>query len=202
METGIHAALAPWANFYLLTGTAAAALTGLQFLVQTLLASNPGQAAGTDPEAGIEAFGTPTVVHFTMALVYSAAMSVPWPGRASLAAGIGILGAGALVYSLVVLRRARRQRTYAPVFEDWLWHVILPSASNAGIVVAAFLLRGEGALPTYLLAVATLLLLCVAIHNAWDTVTWLTLAHLRGGAANAPASPAPRPLPKNRQRRR
>jgi hypothetical protein len=35
----MHTNLAAWANFYLVTASAAAALTGLQFIVQTLMAS-------------------------------------------------------------------------------------------------------------------------------------------------------------------
>jgi len=40
MDDTIHATLAGWGDFYLVTGTAAAALTGLRFIVQTLLASD------------------------------------------------------------------------------------------------------------------------------------------------------------------
>src|ERR1700744_2700198 len=38
MDDTTHALLASWGNFYQVTGAAAAALTGLQFIVQTLLA--------------------------------------------------------------------------------------------------------------------------------------------------------------------
>ena len=70
MDEPLHATLAPWDNVYLITGTAAAAaLTGLQFVVQTLIASNTNRTASSDdPEAVIAAFGTPTVVHFSVPL--------------------------------------------------------------------------------------------------------------------------------------
>src|SRR5919199_3144866 len=98
MDDAIHSTLAGWADFYLITGTAAAARTGLQFVVQTLLASDALRpVTRRDPEGGIEAFGTPTVVHFTLALVVSAVVCAPWRGygglRASLAAVL--LGRGA-----------------------------------------------------------------------------------------------------------
>ncbi|MDB4947835.1 MAG: hypothetical protein JWM27_484 [Gemmatimonadetes bacterium] len=204
MDDAIHAAFAGWANFYLLTGTAAAALTGLQFVVQSLLASNAHRAIGQDdPAGGIEAFGTPTVVHFTVALVVSAVMSVPWPGYGSLRATLGAVGAGALVYSGVVLRRARRQRSYVPVAEDWIFHILLPAAAYAAVLLATLLLgRGAGG-PDFVVAAATLLLLCVGIHNAWDTVTYLTVNALRrvepGGE---PAPPPQRGSEKRRRRRR
>ena len=85
MDTGIGLRLAGWHDFYLVTGTAAAALTALQFVTQSLLASGPYRAAFAtgDPEGGIGAFGSPTVVHFTLALVLSAVMCVPWSGPAA-----------------------------------------------------------------------------------------------------------------------
>ena len=168
MDDTIKATLAGWADFYLITGTAAAALTGLQFVVQTLLASNAHRAlGGRDPTGGIEAFGTPTVVHFTLALVVSAVVCVPWRDYGSLRATLGILGAGALAYSAVVL----------------------PGAAYAAILLAAALLgRGAGG-PLFAVAAATLLLLCVGIHNAWDTVTYLTVSAVR--AVTSEGEPAP-----------
>ena len=110
MDDAIHATLTGWSNFYLITGTAAAALTGLQFVVQTLLASNALRpVANGDTAGGIAAFGTPTVVHFSLALLISAMLCAPWRDDGGMRAALGVLGAGALVYSAVVLRRARRQ---------------------------------------------------------------------------------------------
>ena len=191
MDDTIKATLAGWADFYLITGTAAAALTGLQFVVQTLIASDLQRAvSGRDPEGGIAAFGSPTVVHFTLALVVSAVVCVPWRDYGSLRATLGILGAGALAYSAVVLRRARRQQGYVPVTEDWVWHVVLPGAAYAAVLLAAVLLGRGAAGPLFVVAAATLLLLCVGIHNAWDTVTYLTVSAVRA-VASREGAPAP-----------
>src|SRR5579862_9369553 len=117
----IRATLSGWGIFYQIAGAAAAALTGLQFVVQTLIASRAlGEVGGSDPEAGIAAFGTPTVVHFAIALLISAIVSAPWPGYTGLRATLGVLSAAALVYWFIVLRRARRQKVYQPEAEDWL----------------------------------------------------------------------------------
>ena len=116
---------------------AAAALTGLQFVVQSLLASNARVTGLDDPASGIEAFGTPTIVHFALALVVSALMCVPWPGYASLRAALATVGASGFGYFGVVLRRARPQRSYVPVAEDWLWHILLPAAAYAAVLLAA-----------------------------------------------------------------
>jgi len=52
---------APWANFYVIVGGAAAALTGLQFVVIVLGAELSAGAS----EHTASVFGTPNVVHFT-----------------------------------------------------------------------------------------------------------------------------------------
>ncbi|GJG85774.1 hypothetical protein tb265_09550 [Gemmatimonadetes bacterium T265] len=169
-----HAALAAWATYYEITGSAAAALTGLQFVVQTLIAQGdvpaPGPAAA---ESTVAAFGTPTVVHFAAALLTSAGLSAPWPSLAALRVVLGTAGAAGLAYAGVVLRRARRQTSYRPVLEDWVWHVVLPAAAYAGLALAAWWLREPGA-GLFVVGATTLLLLCVGIHNAWDSVSYLT----------------------------
>ena len=175
MNDTLHETLTRWADYYLITGTAAAALTGLQFVVQTLLTSDALRpVTGSGSEEGTGAFGSPTVVHFTLALIMSATMCVPWAGDGGLRVTLGTLGAGALIYSLIVLRRARRQRSYVPVLEDWIWHAILPTVAYLAVVVAAVRFERDGADALLAIAAATMLLLCIGIHNAWDTVTYLT----------------------------
>jgi hypothetical protein len=53
-------ALAGWANFYVIVGSSAGALIGLQFVVISLIADMP--MARGDAEAG-DALATPTIVH-------------------------------------------------------------------------------------------------------------------------------------------
>ena len=190
MDDTLRSTLDGWVNFYLITGGAAAGLTGLQFVVQTLLASEPARpAGGDDPEAGIAAFSSPTIVHLTLALVISSVMCAPWPGYRSLRVAVALLGAGGLGYNAIVLRRARQQRTYMPVLEDWLWHFLLPMSAYAGVLVAALLLHRGVEGPLFVVGAATLLLLCVAIHNAWDTVTYFVLTMLQRHDAAKPGAP-------------
>lgn len=203
MDDALHTMLAGWGNYYLITGTAAAALTGLQFVVHTLLLSGGLRSVGDDdPEGAIAAFGTPNVVHFSLALIISAILCAPWRDYSSLRATLGLLGAGALVYSAAVLRRALRQRSYVPAFEDWLWHLLLPAVAYAAILPAALLLGSETAWPLFAVAAATMILLCVGIHNAWDTVTYLTINALRTGAPGNRPAPPRRNDPGSRGRRR
>ena len=68
--------LAEWDSFYLIVGSAAGALIGLQFVVMTLIAGQPR----TRPVAEVgAAFATPTVIHFGAALLISAGIRAPWP---------------------------------------------------------------------------------------------------------------------------
>jgi hypothetical protein len=186
MDDALHATLTGWSNFYQITGEAAAALTGLQFVVQTLLASNALRPiANSDTEGGIAAFGSPTVVHFSLVLIVSALSCAPWRNAGDMRAVLGTLGAGALVYSAIVLRRARRQRVYVPTTYDWVWHILLPTAAYTAILLSAALLGRGAEGPLFAIAAATLLLLCVGIHNAWDTVTYLIISALRTDAPEA-----------------
>ena len=195
MDDALHSTLAGWTDFYLITGSAAAALTGLQFVVQTLLASEPVRPiGGSDPEGGIAAFSSPTIVHLSLALVISALLCVPWPGYQSLRVALALLGAGAVGYTLNVLRRARAQQSYTPVLEDWLWHFLLPVAAYGAVLLAAFFFHRGVDGPLFAVGAATLLLLCIAIHNAWDTVTYFTVSLMRKEAtvgASAEPSSAP-----------
>jgi hypothetical protein len=124
--------LAAWENFYVIVGSSAAALTGLMFVATALIADFEGT------ERQIQAFGTPTVVHFSAVLLQSAILSAPWPTMSGVRIGLGLYGATGVVYVLVVMRRAHQQTGYVPVFEDWLFHALLPFVAYAGVVAAAW----------------------------------------------------------------
>jgi len=156
-----------WDAFYTIMGSAAAALTGLQFVV---IALGAGSRSVRDLEA-VEAFATPTIVHFSVVLTTAALMVVPRQTATSLAICFGALGLGGVAYTILTALRARRQTGYQPVFEDWLWHVGLPTAAYAILCVAGIV----GAL--YFIAVAALLLLLIGIHNAWDSAVYISIHH-------------------------
>jgi hypothetical protein len=76
------------------------------------------------------------------------------------------------VYSIIVAWRVRLQAAYQPVFEDWLFHVLLPFAAYALLAIAAYGARTHVRAALFGVATAALLLLFIGIHNAWDTVTY------------------------------
>src|SRR5205085_12673274 len=71
-----------WTNFYVIVGSSAGALIGLQFVVRPLIAGRP--TARGEAQAG-DAFSTPSVVHFGVVLLLSAIVSAPWDGAGTLA---------------------------------------------------------------------------------------------------------------------
>lgn len=171
--------LATWESFYVIVGSAAAALTGLQFVVMALIADMPRRSTFE----GIDAFGTPTIVHFSAALFTSAVLSAPWPTTVGPAWILGLAGASGLGYALLVIRRARRQHDYKPVLEDWIWHTILPFIAYAALFGAAIALRRVAPDALFVIAASALLLLFIGIHNSWDTVTYV-VTEMKGAGAN------------------
>src|SRR5215218_11419427 len=108
--------LTTWESFYVIIGSAAAALTGLQFVVVVLSAEL--NALGSNSTT--RAFATPTIVHFCAVLFISAILSAPWSALASAGIALGVSGVAGFVYALMVIRQASRQKDYVPVLEDWI----------------------------------------------------------------------------------
>lgn len=73
MDEAARSPLATWESFYVIIGSSAAALTGLQFVVIALIA----EARTRSTPREIAAFGTPTIVHFCAVLLLSAILSAP-----------------------------------------------------------------------------------------------------------------------------
>jgi hypothetical protein len=173
-----EAAMSPltaWANFYVITGSSAGALTGLMFVVITLTAGIRGRGSN---EQVIAAFSAPSLVHLSVALLVSAVVSAPWPALLDVSLALGLIGVCTLVYAIIVVRRLRRQSGYDPVLEDWLWHAVFPLFSYTLLVVAAIMLLAVPTLALFGVAAATLLLVFIGIHNAWDAVTYITVTLL------------------------
>src|SRR5436309_1382202 len=176
-----------WESFYVIVGSSAGALTGLQFVVLTLITE-----AGMVPGSGetLSAFGSPNVVHFCAALLVSAILSAPWHGLGPPGVAVAVAGVCGFVYSIAVPRRALRQRDYKPVLEDWIWHAALPLVAYAALVHAGIQLSRVSADALFIVAGSALLLVFIGIHNAWDTVSYVTLERAREPKARAAATEA------------
>jgi len=174
MEQTAQSPIAAWQTFFFLVGSSGAALTGLQFVVIALIAESRRRATTRE----IDAFATPTILHFCSVLLTSAILSAPWQGLSRVAFALGACGLSGVVYSAIVVGRARRQTSYRPVLEDWLWHAVLPLVSYALLLIAAIVLPGYPRRALFVVGATSLLLLFVGIHNAWDTVTYITVGQV------------------------
>jgi hypothetical protein len=168
--------LAKWDSFYVIVGSAAGALIGLQFVVLTLIAERPSAGAA---EAGA-AFGSPTIVHFGVVLFLSAFLHAPWQTIAIAAIIWGLIGLGGVVYTVIVARRLRKQPVYKPVFEDWLCHVGLPFFGYAMLALSSLAAASHPREALFGVGGAALLLLFIGIHNAWDSVAYHVLVNVAG----------------------
>ena len=181
-----HETLSLWESFYVIVGSSAGALTGLQFVVMALIPDSSARAG----EHEINTFATPTIVSFCLVLLVSAILSAPWTRLVQPATLLWICAAGGIVYTLVVMRRARRTTLYKPVLEDWIWYCILP------LVAYVLMLFSAGFLPSFPepglfgIGISAVLLLFIGIHNAWDTATFIAITSKQNGqeAANPPSA--------------
>jgi hypothetical protein len=167
--------LSAWESFYVIVGSSGGALIGLQFVVMTLIADSQIRRQ----TSALSAFGTPTIVHLTGALVVSAIMSAPWPSLGPLSIALGVCGIGGLTYSTIVIRRAFRQTDYQPVWQDWVWFMTLPCTAYAALLFDAVFLRGHDPITLFLAAAVALGLLLIGIHNAWDSVMHIVMSRAR-----------------------
>ncbi len=183
MEEAARSPLVAWESFYVIVGSSGAALTGLQFVVIALIAESRRRSTARE----ISAFGTPTVVHFCSVLLMSAILSAPWRTLSSVGLALGACGLAGVVYGVIVVRRARHQTGYRPVFEDWLWHAVLPLFAYALLLLSAIFLYNARVPQTmdnarltahrvlFVVGATALLLLFIGIHNAWDTITYFAV---------------------------
>lgn len=172
----IMSELAKWDSFYVIVGSAAGALIGLQFVVITLIAAKPLVGSA---EAGA-AFASPTIVYFSIALFLSALLHAPWQTITTAAVLWGLLGFGGVAYTLIVARRMRKQPAYKPQFEDWLFHVVLPLAAYATLALSSFAALSRTHEALFAVGGAALVLLFTGIHNAWDNVAYHVLVAKAG----------------------
>lgn len=159
-----------WGDFYFLTGSAAAGLIGLLFVVMTLT-SNMERSTVL---AGTTFYTSPVLLHFAMVLVLSAAALAPafTPHGFSLISGaIALFGIATSVRVIAGIRSKAMQPTAH--WSDVWWYGVGPVVIYfvlLGVSAAIWTRQDEAPLG---LAVVVLTLLLVSIHNAWDLVTWL-----------------------------
>lgn len=176
---GVSSQLSAWSTFYVTMATSAATLTGLVFVVITLV--RDVQVVRPNEE-GLRIFTTPIVIHFCAALFISAVFIVPWRTYGGVAVLVGLCGIYGVLYVSNIIRRTLRPRddTYTPDLEDWIWYNFVPMLAYLVILAGAIALQHIAQQALFALAGGVLLLLFAGIRNAWDVVTYLAIRNWQG----------------------
>ncbi|HEY1728417.1 MAG TPA: hypothetical protein VGG22_08605 [Candidatus Baltobacteraceae bacterium] len=154
-------------------GSSAAALTGLMFVVITLVTDSI--RSRPRPEDGLSTFSTPTVYHFCAALLISGIALAPWHSLWVPGIAIALLGLVGTVYIARIALRTWGLTSYRAEIDDWIFYSILPCVAYVVTLVSGLLLAHFTRIVLFALAGATFLLVFIGIRNAWDVVTYLAI---------------------------
>ena len=170
----LSSALHEWHEFYVLLGTAAAALVALLFVAASI-----GVGFFTDERAsGTRTFISPIVAHFAAILLFSLLALTPFEQPLVFIVPSCVSAVIGLAISLVTTVRVAKAQGNDVVFFDRLAYGVIPVVVYAAIAAAALFAMKDKGWSLYLLAVALLVLLFVNIRNAWDLM--LTIARRQG----------------------
>ena len=159
-----------WDDYFLLVGSAAAALIGLLFVVVTLTA---GRERSTI-ELGQRFYMTPIVADLGAILLLSGTVMAPalhegvkgvlvtLAGIAGLAADVGI------ALGIRKLKLAEGTRGF-----DVTWYGVVPAIVSVALAGAGIGVLLHMAWAPVAVAAVLMALLLVCIHNAWDLVTFI-----------------------------
>jgi hypothetical protein len=131
-----------------------------------------------------DAFATPTIVHFGTVLLLSAVLSAPWTDIGSPVLIVTAIGISGFFYSMLVTRRMRRQTAYQPVFEDWLFHALLPLTAYGILAASGYEAYFHSHGSIFGMGAAALALLFTGIHNAWDAASYHVFVARRRQSSN------------------
>jgi hypothetical protein len=106
MPVAASSVLTSWSNYYVIVGSSAAALTGLMFVVVTLVSGLETIRRSPD---GVATYSTPTVAHLCIALLGSAVLSAPWQSLAHAGALLALAGLYGVIYVIILSDRMARR---------------------------------------------------------------------------------------------
>jgi hypothetical protein len=160
-----------WDNYFLMLGSAGAGLIGLLFVVVTLTANVERSRA----LRGSALYLTPTMIHFAVVLTSSAVAQAP---RISPTLTAIILAAGALVGLCNAVRTwlgisALPKNGDPPHWSDIWTYGGAPGVIYLALIGAAAAVWTQASFAVGALASLLMILLLVAIRNAWDLITWM-----------------------------
>lgn len=160
-----------WDNYFVLTGTAAGGLIGLLFVVVTLTAGFERSRA----LRGSEIYMTPNLVHFAVVLVASALVLAPRvPARvmALILAGAALAGLSNAVRTCLGIMDFA-QNGNPPHWSDLPLYGVAPGVLYLILLVVAAAIWLQASFAAAAMAVFVIVLMLLAIRNAWDLITWM-----------------------------
>ena len=154
--------LEEWHDFYILLGTAAAALVALLFVAASIGASmlTPQRTRAT------RTYLSPVVFHFAAILFASLIALIPTQTPLWLGISLGSVALVGLLYSLFVCFRLFRN--HVADIADLLGYGGCPAAAYTAALVSACLFKSQSAAAVNVVAGALMVLLVTNIRNAWD----------------------------------
>lgn len=162
LETGFGEQLAPWHDFYALTGTAAATLMGLLFVALSL---NPRVMADDGP-VGLRAWAGQTMSNLIALLIVSLFCLMPDLDHPTLAIALIVVGGQGLVRG--VLRLTTALGAHEPGgLVGLLWRLMLPISAYVIIVAIGVALAFGSVDWVDWLVVAVFLLVSSAAGATW-----------------------------------
>lgn len=175
MDSPWFSQLAAWGGFYAFTGTAAATLLGLIFVVVSL---GKGLVGSEHVLPVVRAFYTPVVAFFSTDIAITTVMLVPHAGPKTVAVSFAVIGVVGVIY--VIRSGALTQwRTLQLSIDDLLFYSALPFLGYVALCVAAASFWNRSSYALNILAAVTTVFLLVGIRNSWDLV--ISIAQRSGG---------------------
>jgi hypothetical protein len=156
-----------WHDFYILLGTASAALVALLFVAASIGAG----LISAERSTATRTFMSPIIFHYTSVLFVSLMALVPDMAEQALAAIVALVALAGVGFSVVVLIGVFRSSSAD--IADRFGYGAFPLAAYAAALVGAGFLATHSAIGPNMLAGAFVLLLLINIRNAWDlTITF------------------------------
>jgi hypothetical protein len=171
MPTSPAELLHDWHDFYVLAGSAAATLAGLMFVAASIGSS----VFNDEHRAPLQAFLTPTVVHFAAVLFACLLVTIPthsWQMLGGLLGALSLAGAiycGRLVVELIVRHR------FEVDLSDRIFYAVIPFAGHLLVLASAVLDFVQATISVDVFAAGLLTLLLAGIRNAWDMTVWIMI---------------------------
>jgi nitrate reductase NapE component len=180
-------ALVPWQNFYVLTGTAAATLTGLMFVSVTFGSSLVTKETATTARAFLD----PSYRHFVQVILTACLATIPTMTASLLGCaciGIAVVRFVGLVWIFRQYKDAQRKHGDVET-SDWVLALLLPLACHGLLLATGAGFLVGNALSLTGLAVVVVGLVLIGIHGAWELLVWM--AQVVGERGRASAKPPP-----------